>query len=259
MARFATFTVGIAVIVLPDGAEAVHVAHGAGEQRHRRARRRQARRMRISPSELCNDASSSAGSRSTSNGLLPSAPSTERVPRRHRARASAQAGRRAAGARRIHRPLGDEVGRAAEDPHGQPDQLQSDAQVSRLVPRPAEAERADSTRSYASCCANRWNFENPATNYYQLETNTLKLTEDVAQVFMGMRVQCAQCHNHPFDRWTMDDYYGFAAFFAQVGLKQARRSASTSFSTGRRGGEPPGRPARWCRRSSSAARCRITR
>lgn len=37
---------------------------------------------------------------------------------------------------------------------------------------------------------------------------------------MGMRVQCAQCHNHPFDRWTQDDYYGFADFFAQVGRKQ---------------------------------------
>ena len=36
---------------------------------------------------------------------------------------------------------------------------------------------------------------------------------------MGMRIQCAQCHNHPFDRWTMNDYYGFAAFFAQVGRK----------------------------------------
>ena len=36
---------------------------------------------------------------------------------------------------------------------------------------------------------------------------------------MGMRIQCAQCHNHPFDRWTMNDYYGFAAFFSQVGRK----------------------------------------
>ncbi len=62
-------------------------------------------------------------------------------------------------------------------------------------------------------------FKNPATNYYQIEQDTLKITENVAQVFMGMRVQCAQCHNHPFDRWTMDDYYGFAAFFAQIGRK----------------------------------------
>jgi hypothetical protein len=59
----------------------------------------------------------------------------------------------------------------------------------------------------------------PAVNFYQTELDQLKLTENVAQVFMGMRIQCAQCHNHPFDRWTMDDYYGFKAFFAQIGRK----------------------------------------
>ena len=64
-------------------------------------------------------------------------------------------------------------------------------------------------------------FDNPATNYYQIERNTTKLMENCAQIFMGMRMQCAQCHNHPFDRWTMDDYYGFAAFFAQIGRKNA--------------------------------------
>ncbi len=69
--------------------------------------------------------------------------------------------------------------------------------------------------------ANGGTFKNPATNYYQITTDTLKVSENAAQVFMGMRIQCAQCHNHPFDRWTMDDYYGFAAFFSQVGRKQA--------------------------------------
>jgi hypothetical protein len=59
----------------------------------------------------------------------------------------------------------------------------------------------------------------PAVNYYQSELDRLKLSENVAQVFMGMRLQCAQCHNHPFDRWTMNDYYGFNAFFAQIGRK----------------------------------------
>ncbi|MFO0891220.1 MAG: DUF1549 and DUF1553 domain-containing protein [Isosphaeraceae bacterium] len=63
-------------------------------------------------------------------------------------------------------------------------------------------------------------FKNAATNFYQTTTETLPLTESVAQVFMGMRIQCAQCHNHPFDRWTQDDYYGFAAFFSQIGRKQ---------------------------------------
>ena len=64
-------------------------------------------------------------------------------------------------------------------------------------------------------------FKQPSTNYYQIERETLKTAENVAQVFMGMRLQCAQCHNHPFDRWTMDDYYGFAAFFSQIGRKRA--------------------------------------
>lgn len=64
-------------------------------------------------------------------------------------------------------------------------------------------------------------FQNPATNFYQVEQDRLKMSENVAQVFMGIRTQCAQCHNHPFDRWTMDDYYGFAAFFSQVGRKQS--------------------------------------
>ena len=64
-------------------------------------------------------------------------------------------------------------------------------------------------------------FSNPATNYYQNEQDNLKVAENVAQVFMGIRIQCAQCHNHPFDRWTMDDYYSFAAFFSQLGRKRS--------------------------------------
>jgi len=62
-------------------------------------------------------------------------------------------------------------------------------------------------------------FKNPPANYFKIETDTLKMSENVAQVFMGMRLQCAQCHNHPFDRWTMNDYYSFAAFFPQIGRK----------------------------------------
>ena len=68
--------------------------------------------------------------------------------------------------------------------------------------------------------ANGGTFQNPATNFYQIERNTLKTSENVAQIFMGIQTQCAQCHNHPFDRWTMDDYYGFAAFFSQIGRKR---------------------------------------
>ncbi|MBL8848130.1 MAG: DUF1553 domain-containing protein [Planctomycetaceae bacterium] len=67
-------------------------------------------------------------------------------------------------------------------------------------------------------------FKVPQTNFYQIETDRLKVAENVAQIFMGMRIQCAQCHNHPFDRWTQNDYYNFAAFFAQIGRKAGEDS-----------------------------------
>ncbi len=71
------------------------------------------------------------------------------------------------------------------------------------------------------------NFRKPATNYYQTQPDALKTAENTAQVFMGIRTQCAQCHNHPFDRWTMDDYYSFASFFSQVGRKQGEDPRET--------------------------------
>jgi hypothetical protein len=66
------------------------------------------------------------------------------------------------------------------------------------------------------------NFKSPPSNLYTAAERLTpeKTAEDIAQVFLGTRIQCAQCHNHPFDRWTMDDYYGFAAFFAGVNLKR---------------------------------------
>jgi hypothetical protein len=66
------------------------------------------------------------------------------------------------------------------------------------------------------------NFKSPPANLYTAAERLTpqKTAEDIAQVFLGTRIQCSQCHNHPFDRWTMDDYYGFAAFFAGVNLKR---------------------------------------
>ncbi|WP_437185773.1 DUF1549 domain-containing protein [Planctomicrobium sp. SH668] len=79
-------------------------------------------------------------------------------------------------------------------------------------------------------------FSEPATNFYQLERDQLKVAENVAQIFMGMRIQCAQCHNHPFDKWTQNDYYDFAAFFTQVGRKVGEdRRETIVFNSG--GGE----------------------
>lgn len=70
-------------------------------------------------------------------------------------------------------------------------------------------------------------FENPAAGYYQFEPDPLKLAEDTAQAFLGVQMKCAQCHNHPFDRWTMNDYRGFVGFFTQVGRKKGEDPRET--------------------------------
>ena len=64
-------------------------------------------------------------------------------------------------------------------------------------------------------------FENGPANFHLAANQPHLLGERVAQNFLGIRLQCAQCHNHPFESWTMNDYYGFAAFFAQVGRKRS--------------------------------------
>lgn len=64
-------------------------------------------------------------------------------------------------------------------------------------------------------------FTAPAANFYLIETQPEMVAENVAQLFMGIQIKCAQCHNHPFERWTMDDYYSFSAFFSQVGRKNS--------------------------------------
>jgi hypothetical protein len=61
--------------------------------------------------------------------------------------------------------------------------------------------------------------DNPAVAWYKRVLDPQQQLEDVAQLFLGVRMQCAQCHHHPFERWSQNDYYGFAAFFTRVGRK----------------------------------------
>jgi hypothetical protein len=60
---------------------------------------------------------------------------------------------------------------------------------------------------------------NPAVAWYKRVKEPKQQMEDVAQLFLGVRMQCAQCHHHPFERWSQDDYYALTAFFSQVGRK----------------------------------------
>jgi hypothetical protein len=62
-------------------------------------------------------------------------------------------------------------------------------------------------------------YSQPAANWYRANREVLERAENTARVFLGTRLQCARCHNHPFDRWTQDDYYDWAAWFAGVQYK----------------------------------------
>lgn len=57
------------------------------------------------------------------------------------------------------------------------------------------------------------------TNYFRTALKPEELAENVAQGFMGIRVQCAKCHNHPLEKWTQNEYYGMANIFARVKFK----------------------------------------
>ncbi len=61
--------------------------------------------------------------------------------------------------------------------------------------------------------------ENPAAGWYRQVKEPQQQLEDAAQLFLGVRMQCAQCHHHPFEKWSQNDYYSFSAFFSQVGRK----------------------------------------
>lgn len=64
---------------------------------------------------------------------------------------------------------------------------------------------------------------NPPANFYRTATDMNMCVETVSQVFLGARLQCAKCHNHPFERWTQDNYYGLGAFFERVKRRSTQR------------------------------------
>ncbi|WP_435005817.1 DUF1549 and DUF1553 domain-containing protein [Tundrisphaera lichenicola] len=63
-------------------------------------------------------------------------------------------------------------------------------------------------------------YRNPPANFHRTNRDPMTAAETVGQVFLGVRLQCARCHNHPFDSWTQDDYFGLAAYFSNVRRKE---------------------------------------
>lgn len=64
-------------------------------------------------------------------------------------------------------------------------------------------------------------YTNGPANYYRVHKDPSMLAEATAQLFLGVRIECAKCHHHPFEKYSQDDYYGLAAFFARTGTKNS--------------------------------------
>ncbi len=62
-------------------------------------------------------------------------------------------------------------------------------------------------------------YKNPPANWWRANRDTTTRAENTARVFLGTQLNCAQCHNHPFERWTQDDYYDWSALFARIDYK----------------------------------------
>ena len=62
-------------------------------------------------------------------------------------------------------------------------------------------------------------FQTPAANYFRVNDDPKLAMETTTQLFLGVRMVCAQCHDHPFERWTQNQYFQLSAFFAAVGMK----------------------------------------
>jgi hypothetical protein len=64
--------------------------------------------------------------------------------------------------------------------------------------------------------------QSPPTLWQTELQNPQEYVDDTAQVFLGQRLACAQCHHHPYEKWSQDDYWGLAAFFGRIGRKQVQ-------------------------------------
>ena len=222
----------VAVMVRYQGYVDVFRGHGAAgaqsgddsaaAQLHRRDRVRQA--QAAGHSALGGRATmrrSSAAWRWTSPGGCPRPPK----PRRFWPTRSGQArpvDRQTVGFERLCRLFCHQVERRPAQPAGQRPPRPRHVRLSRLDPREPAAATSRTINSSANWSRQpaTWHTIRPWSGTAPWRRANQQL-EDTAQLFLGQRIQCARCHHHPYEKWSQQDYYGFAAFFAQVGRKNS--------------------------------------
>ena len=178
-------------------------------------------RMKILPSGLCTDAEFLRRVSPRPDRPAPDGRRRPQVPGRH-ARQPGQArraGRSPDRQPRVRRLLDQQVGRPACR-----STASSWASRGRWPSATGSAPRSPPTRPTTSSSATILtatgsNRENPAAAYFKILRDPAATMENTTQLFLAVRFNCNKCHDHPFERWTQDQYYQTAAYFAQVGLK----------------------------------------
>jgi hypothetical protein len=69
----------------------------------------------------------------------------------------------------------------------------------------------------------------PAVAWFNVLKTPQTMVDDTSQIFLGTRIQCAQCHHHPYEKWSQDDYWGLAAFFARLKLEKPKEKPPKEF------------------------------
>ena len=95
----------------------------------------------------------------------------------------------------------------------------ADVGVLQLDSRQRQSRTSPGTSSPRNFRVRATRGENGALNYFVLHKDPIELTENVTQAFLGQRLTCARCHNHPLEKWTQKQYYQMANLFSRVGVK----------------------------------------
>jgi hypothetical protein len=99
------------------------------------------------------------------------------------------------------------------------------------VNKSRDAESKTAQAIYRECSG----YHNGPVNYYRVTADPAELTTSTSQIFLGVRLDCCRCHNHPFDRWSMKDFYGFAAYFAGTGYTYGKARDEVAIFTDKNG------------------------
>ncbi len=174
----------------------------------------------VPPSAVCDDATFLRRATVDIAGRLPTPEETEQFLADTIADKRERLDRHAAGEHRLRRLLRQQVDRRSCATSG--------------ATRPMPAVRGSSTTGFATACTPTCRTtsscgscspprgeigQNPPVAWYREVNDMNEQVEDTAQLFLGLRIQCARCHHHPFEKWSQQDYYGFAAFFSRIGRK----------------------------------------